>query len=75
MRQDDRVGEPLLELDRDRRRGSAASIKEALGLFAHQLPELVGVELGMAARGGEEPADGACNRADSGPAGRQLAAG
>ena len=53
MRQDDGVGEPLLELDRDRCRGPAPSVDQALGLLAHELPQLLGLELGVAARGGE----------------------
>ena len=74
MRQDDGVLEPLAQLDRDRRGGAAAAVDERLGLLAHELPQLVDLELDVPARRCEQAPDGAGDRADSGPALRQLAA-
>jgi hypothetical protein len=72
--QDDRVLEPLAQLDRDRRGGAASAVHERLGLLAHELLQLVDLELDVRTRGCKHAPDGAGDRSDPRPAFRQLAA-
>jgi hypothetical protein len=73
--QHDGVLEALTQLDRDRRRGPVATLDERFRLLAHELPQLVGLELGVPARRRQEPPHRARDRADAGPAPGQLSAG
>ena len=75
MRQDDRVGQPLLELDRDRGRGAAAAVDQCLGLGANELTELLGLEIRADLGARKQAAYRARDRADARPARGQLAAG
>ena len=64
-----------MQLDRDRGGGPLAALEDRLALFRDEPPELVRLEERVGVRGGEDPARGACDRADAGPALGQLPAG
>jgi hypothetical protein len=75
VREDDRVGEPLLELDRDRRTRPPPAFHERLGFLANQLTQLFRLELRLPVGRGEQATDRARDRTDARAAGRQLPAG
>ena len=75
MREDDRVLQTLLELDRDRRPRAPPPFGEGLRLLADELTQMFRLELGLPVRSCEQPADRARDGADAWPARRQLPAG
>ena len=75
MSQNDGVVQPLLELDRDRGGRAAGAVDERLGLLAHHLSQLLGVEVGLAVGRGEHASNRSRHGADPGPARRELAPG
>jgi hypothetical protein len=64
--EDDGLIQPLAELDCDRRTGPAAAVEQALRLLAHELAELMSLELRMPVRCRQEAADGTGDGTDAG---------